>query len=168
MYRVLRVNNTLDHNHEIVLDASLNFSGRNPDVRSPVLYRPISLAGQNTGHEMDQWRKTLYTGSVSDGRHVSVSSVRQQRFILHNSESWWFEDIAPVDRCTINLHHCMYLRSVAWIIGHFARARKFNIEGKRAKVLLLNPWLRYFRSMFKWNWAESGVGTSQVRLMCCL
>jgi len=71
MYRVLRVNNTLDHNHEIVLDASLNFSGRNPDVRSPVLYRPISLAGQNTGHEMDQWRKTLYTGSVSDGRHVS-------------------------------------------------------------------------------------------------
>ena len=103
MYRVLRVNNTLDHNHEIVIDASLNFSGRNPDVRSPVLYRPISLAGQNTGHEMDQWRKTLYTGSVSDGRHASVSSVRQQRF------------------------------------GQFARARKFNIEGKRAKVLLLNP-----------------------------
>ena len=50
MHRVLRVNNTLDHNHEIVIDASLDFSGRNPDIRSPVLYRPISLAGQNTGH----------------------------------------------------------------------------------------------------------------------
>ena len=85
MHRVLRVNNTLDHNHEIVIDASLNFSGRNPDVRSPVLYRPISLAGQNTGHEMDQWRKTLYTSSVSDGRHASVSSVsRDLTFIIQS------------------------------------------------------------------------------------
>ena len=88
MYRVLRVNNTLDHNCEIVIDASLNFSDRNPDVRTPVLYRPISLASQNTGYEMDHWRKTLYPSSVSDGWHASVSSVIQQRFNLHNSESW--------------------------------------------------------------------------------
>ena len=55
----VRVNNTLDHIREVVIDASLSFSDTNPDVRTPVLNRPISLAGQNTGYEMDQWRRTL-------------------------------------------------------------------------------------------------------------
>ena len=50
----LSVNDTLNHIREVVIDASLSFSDTNPDVRTPVLNRPISLAGQNTGYEMDQ------------------------------------------------------------------------------------------------------------------
>ena len=68
------INNALDHNREVVTDASLNFSETNPDVRTPVLNRPTLLAGQNTGNQMDQWRKTLYIGAVSDGRQASVGS----------------------------------------------------------------------------------------------
>ena len=66
--------NTSDHIREVVFDASLNFSEKNPDVRTPVLNRPILLAGQNAGHQMDQWRKMLYIATVSDGRHASVGS----------------------------------------------------------------------------------------------
>ena len=74
-------NNTLDHFRQLVTDASLNFSETNPDVRIPVLNHPTSLAGQNAGHQIDQWCKTLYIGPVSDGRHASVSSMCQFRCV---------------------------------------------------------------------------------------
>ena len=68
------INNALDHIREVVIDASLNLSETNLDVRTQALNRPTLLAGQNAGHEMVQWRKTLFIGLVSDGRHDSVSS----------------------------------------------------------------------------------------------
>ena len=88
MYRECTCNNTLNHIRELVIDASLIFSDTNPDVRTPVQNRPISLAGQNTENEIGQWRKTLYIAPVTDGMHASVSSVKQQRLVLHNSELW--------------------------------------------------------------------------------
>ena len=51
----LSVNDTLNHIREVVIDASLNFSETNPDVRTLVLNSPTSLAGQNAVHEMVQW-----------------------------------------------------------------------------------------------------------------
>ena len=64
----------LDHIREVVVDASLKLFETNLDVRTQVLNRPTSLAGQNAGHIMVQWRKTLYIATVSYGRHASVRS----------------------------------------------------------------------------------------------
>ena len=70
----------------------------------------------------------------------------------------------PLTECAINLHQCLYLWSEAWIIGQFTSARNLSVEGKQVFSYLIHDEV-YSRSMFKWNWAEKGDVTIQVRLM---
>ena len=123
---------------------------------------PVRIAG----NQMDQRRKTLYSGSVSNDMHASVSSVSQQRFDLHNSESWWFKDIAPVDgvwytMVSIFITACNYEAERGSL--DILQVLKVYKASKGFSYLIAN-WDK-LRSILKCNWAESGVWPRQVKLI---